>query len=117
MKFYDCQTAPSPRRARIFIAEKSGTITVFQDDASTTISSVFLDVSSSIITDGETGLLVPHGDEAGLASALGSLLADEGRAAGLARAARQRFTESFTHERMVSAYVEVYRELLSRRDG
>ena len=22
MKFYDCQTAPSPRRARIFIAEK-----------------------------------------------------------------------------------------------
>ena len=24
MKFYDCQTAPSPRRARIFIAEKGG---------------------------------------------------------------------------------------------
>ncbi len=22
MKFYDCQTAPSPRRARMFIAEK-----------------------------------------------------------------------------------------------
>ena len=23
MKFYDCKTAPSPRRARIFIAEKN----------------------------------------------------------------------------------------------
>ncbi len=26
MKFYDCQTAPSPRRARIFIAEKGLTV-------------------------------------------------------------------------------------------
>ena len=23
MKFYDCKTAPSPRRARVFIAEKN----------------------------------------------------------------------------------------------
>ena len=26
MKFYDCKTAPSPRRARIFIAEKNITV-------------------------------------------------------------------------------------------
>ena len=32
MKFYDCQTAPSPRRARIFIAEKGIDIPVVQVD-------------------------------------------------------------------------------------
>lgn len=32
MKFYDCQTAPSPRRARIFIAEKGLDIPVVQVD-------------------------------------------------------------------------------------
>ena len=26
MKFYDCQTAPSPRRARIFSAETGGSV-------------------------------------------------------------------------------------------
>ena len=32
MKFYDCQTAPSPRRVRIFIAEKGIDIAVVQVD-------------------------------------------------------------------------------------
>lgn len=32
MKFYDCQTAPSPRRARIFIAEKGIDIETVQVD-------------------------------------------------------------------------------------
>ena len=32
MKFYDCQTAPSPRRARIFIAEKGLEIETVQID-------------------------------------------------------------------------------------
>ncbi len=32
MKFYDCQTAPSPRRVRIFIAEKGLDIPVVQVD-------------------------------------------------------------------------------------
>ena len=32
MKFFDCQTAPSPRRARIFIAEKGLTVTTTQVD-------------------------------------------------------------------------------------
>ena len=32
MKFYDCQTAPSPRRVRIFIAEKGIDIPVVQVD-------------------------------------------------------------------------------------
>lgn len=35
MKFYDCQTAPSPRRARIFIAEKGLDIPVVQVDLRT----------------------------------------------------------------------------------
>ena len=32
MKFFDCQTAPSPRRARIFIAEKGLTVATTQVD-------------------------------------------------------------------------------------
>ena len=32
MKFYDCQTAPSPRRARIFIAEKGIDIETIEID-------------------------------------------------------------------------------------
>jgi len=35
MKFYDCQTAPSPRRARIFIAEKGLNIETVQVDLAT----------------------------------------------------------------------------------
>ena len=34
MKFYDCSTAPSPRRVRIFIAEKAIEIETIQVDLS-----------------------------------------------------------------------------------
>jgi len=32
MKFYDCTTAPSPRRVRIFLAEKGITVPTIQVD-------------------------------------------------------------------------------------
>ena len=32
VKFYDCQTAPSPRRARIFLAEKGISVETIQVD-------------------------------------------------------------------------------------
>jgi glutathione S-transferase len=32
MKFYDCATAPSPRRVRIFLAEKGLTVPIVQVD-------------------------------------------------------------------------------------
>ena len=32
MKFYDCSTAPSPRRVRIFLAEKGITVPTVQVD-------------------------------------------------------------------------------------
>jgi glutathione S-transferase len=34
MKFYDCATAPSPRRVRIFLAEKGVTLETIQVDLS-----------------------------------------------------------------------------------
>ncbi|HLV45205.1 MAG TPA: glycosyltransferase family 4 protein, partial [Aggregatilineales bacterium] len=43
-----------------------------------------------LVVEGETGLLVPHGDPAALAEALAALLADPARAAAMGEAAYQR---------------------------
>ena len=61
-----------------------------------------------IIEDGQTGLLVPVGDEAALASAINSLLDDLERARTLGGAARLRFMREFTLARMLSRYAELY---------
>jgi glycosyltransferase involved in cell wall biosynthesis len=50
------------------------------------------------VRDGETGLLVPHGDAAALAAALGDLARDAARRAALGRGARG-FAESLSWER------------------
>jgi len=39
MKFYDCATAPSPRRVRIFLAEKGLTVPTVQVDLRTASNS------------------------------------------------------------------------------
>ena len=43
-----------------------------------------------VVADGETGMLVEPGDDAGVAAALGALLADRGRATALGEAGRER---------------------------
>lgn len=68
-----------------------------------------------VIDDGVTGALVAYRDEAGYADALESILRnpDEQREQG--QAGRQRFLDVFTHDRMVSAYVALYEELVPVR--
>jgi sugar transferase (PEP-CTERM/EpsH1 system associated) len=61
-----------------------------------------------IVADGQTGLLVPVGDDAALAQAINRLLADPEYAQSMGQAARQRFMAEFTLERMVACYVELY---------
>jgi glycosyltransferase involved in cell wall biosynthesis len=66
-----------------------------------------------VVADGETGVLVEPGDEAGVAAALGGIVGDPDRAralgaAGLARARRE-FSVAHMTDRTVSVYDEALR--------
>ena len=67
-----------------------------------------------IITDGETGVLVPPDDPAALAEALLALLTNPTRARTMGLAARQRALDLFSAERMSHEYRELFRDLLAR---
>ena len=49
-----------------------------------------------VVSDGETGLLVPPDDPAALAGALNALVADPGRAAAMGQRGRQRAVAEFS---------------------
>jgi len=66
-----------------------------------------------IIEDGADGLLVPVGDVERLASVALGLLRDEARRKELGARAREKARSRFSHERMVSAVEQIYREALS----
>lgn len=63
---------------------------------------------------GETGLIVPPGDAASLARAIGDLLADPERCARLGESGRLRAQEHYHARLMAERVAEVYREVLSR---
>ena len=66
-----------------------------------------------VVADGETGLLVEPGDEAGLAEALEALLSDAARAAALGEAGLQRARDAFSVARMADRTLAVYDDVLS----
>ena len=68
-----------------------------------------------LVLDGETGLLVPAGDSAALASAISSLLADPARAARMGQAGRARVQALFSLDRMIRETEALYDELLDRK--
>jgi glycosyltransferase involved in cell wall biosynthesis len=70
-----------------------------------------------LVVDGETGILVPPGDGAGLATALVALAHDPARARSLGRAGRERQRASFGAERMADAYADTLRELRAFGSG
>jgi 2-deoxystreptamine N-acetyl-D-glucosaminyltransferase/2-deoxystreptamine glucosyltransferase len=59
---------------------------------------------AEVIEDGRSGLVVPAGDTAALASAIGCLMQDPQRRAALAEAARQRVAEHFSESQMIEKY-------------
>ena len=65
-----------------------------------------------LVADGETGLLVPPEDPAGLAAAVAALLDDPDRRAACARAARRRVETGFRIEDEAAAINAVYRAVL-----
>lgn len=64
------------------------------------------------VVPGESGLLVPAADAAGLAAALGRLIPDAGLRKRMGRRARELALEEFSLERVVERTVSVYRDLL-----
>ena len=64
--------------------------------------------------DGRTGLNVPPADPERLAGALRSLLDEPARAAAYGSAARQRFIENFTAQRMVRQCLDLYSSPVAR---
>ena len=67
------------------------------------------------VVDGETGVLVPPGDEAALAQALVELLQDPGRRRRLGSAGRRRAEAEFSLSSMVERYEALYASILERR--
>ena len=71
--------------------------------------------NGEIVTDGETGRLVPPADPGALASALIDVLTDQPRLIAMGRAARQRAEESFSLAKVVGRYESLYLELLAAK--
>ncbi len=67
-----------------------------------------------VVRDGQTGLLVPPGNEVALASALGRLLADKKLRISLALRARAAAEERFSWSACIEAHQSYYEQALSR---
>lgn len=67
-----------------------------------------------VTIDGETGLSVPPKDEAVLARALNTLLADASLRARLGAAGRRRVEQTFSVSQMVDSTVALYNQVLAR---
>ena len=67
-----------------------------------------------VIVDGESGLLAPVGDVAGMATHVLRLLTDAPLRARFSRAARERAVTAFPLDAIVTRYESLYRELLAR---
>jgi glycosyltransferase involved in cell wall biosynthesis len=69
----------------------------------------------NVIDEGQTGLLVPAGDEAGLRDRLAMLRDDRARARTMGARAREVTVARFSAERMQRDYLELYARVLQRK--
>ncbi len=65
---------------------------------------------AEIVVDGETGLLVPPGDSAGLTAALDALLADTSRRAAMGARGRERAATAFNPSHAAASFLALLRE-------
>lgn len=69
--------------------------------------------TEELIDDGESGLLVPPGDAAALATALGRVLADPGLRESLAARGRERVEADFSRRAMTERVTSIYERVLA----
>jgi len=67
-----------------------------------------------VVENGVTGLVVPRGDSAALAQAIGSLLADPERRRAMGQAGRARALRLFDWDRSAEQFEQIYREVAAR---
>ncbi len=67
--------------------------------------------NDEIIDDGKTGFLVPQNDSSRVIELIKQLLADKDLSNEIGRKGRFKISQSFTIEKMVSAYVKLYGEI------
>jgi len=67
----------------------------------------------ALVEPGRHGLLVPPAEPEPLAEAVGRLLEDRARAAGLGAAARRRVASEFSLDRMVERHIELFESLIA----
>jgi starch synthase len=67
-----------------------------------------------VVADGDTGLLVPPGDETALADAVNALIRDPGRAAAMGERGRQRAIAEFSWETVAALTARLYARLAGR---
>jgi glycosyltransferase involved in cell wall biosynthesis len=72
---------------------------------------------SDVVVPGETGLLVPRDDPESLAQAITELLGDPDSAERLGDAARSRYLQSYTSQRMSTETLSLYRRLLTMAES
>ena len=66
-----------------------------------------------ILTDDETGLLVPAQNPTRLASSLLNLTEDSEKRSRIGQAAKVLFEKRFTYKHMVESYLAIYQDLLN----
>ncbi|MED5331060.1 MAG: glycosyltransferase [Planctomycetota bacterium] len=68
---------------------------------------------SEVLIHGETGILVPPGEEEALVHGMESLLRDVSQRRVMGKAARYRYEQKFSHSRMVEEYIDLYQRLIA----
>lgn len=81
-----------------------------------TVSTLLDSGITEVAENGVTGLQVPPYDPEALAGAIQALLRDGSRLRQMGAAARRRFEERFTREKMVASYRELYARVLRSRE-
>ncbi len=71
--------------------------------------------AAEVVTDGQTGFVVPPGDALALAAAIARLLADDDLREGMGSAAARRAAERFSGSRLVADTERIYGELARER--